>query len=217
MHRLMATRRYDAGMGRIARRSVLAAAVIWSLSVPIAGAQQYEDEVGDLDLVVTVSITVTMSGEGYVGDSVVYVALTSEDGEQVVELGTIPTDDQGRFFGEIVLPDDLEPGTYTIAATGVTGQGATRVLSTSVAVGQDVALVATTTTTSTTTVASSEVTATVRPQRGSGLDPLPEITPSEPDDDSSDRVFLANILAASLIPLGGLWWWLYRVTRRRVV
>ena len=87
MHRLIATRRYDAGMGRIARRSVLAAAVIWSLSVPIAGAQQYEDEVGDLDLAVTVSITVTLSGDGYVGDSVVYVTLISEDGEQVVAAG----------------------------------------------------------------------------------------------------------------------------------
>ena len=150
---------------------------MWSLSVPIAGAQQYEDEVGDLDLAVTVSITVTLSGDGYVGDSVVYVTLTSEDGEQVVELGTIPTDDQGRFFGEIVLPDDLEPGIYTIATTGVTGQGATRVLSTSVAVGHDVALAASTTTTSTTTAAVSEVTVTVRPQRGSGLDPLPEASP----------------------------------------
>ena len=216
MHRLIATRRYDAGMGRIARRSVLAAAVIWSLSVPIAGAQQYEDEVGDLDLAVTVSITVTLSGDGYVGDSVVYVTLISEDGEQVVEIGTIPTDDQGRFFGEIVLSDDLEPGIYTIATTGVTGQGATRVLSTSVAVGHNVALAASTTTTSTTTVAASEVTVTVRPERGSGLDPLPEVPPA-PDDDSSDQTLLVSVLAASLLPLGGLWWWLYRITRNRVV
>lgn len=214
MRRLIAPRRYDAGMGRVARRSLLAAAVIWSLGVPIANAQQYEDEVGDLDLEVTVSITVTLSGEGYVGDSVVYVTLTSDDGEQVVDLGTIPTDDQGRFFGDVTLPEGLEPGTYTIAATGVTSQGATRVLSAPVGVGQEIALAASTTTTSTTATVS-EVTA--RPQRGSGLEPLADSAAPEPDDDSSDRIFLASVLAASLIPLGGLWWWLYRSTKARNV
>jgi len=213
MRRLIATRRYDAGMGQVARRSLLAAAVIWSLGVPVASAQQYEDEVGDLDLEVTVSITVTLSGEGYVGDSVVYVTLTSDDGEQVVELGTIPTDDQGRFFGDVALPEGLEPGTYTIAATGVTSEGATRVLSAPVGVGQEIALTASTTTTST-TAAVSEVTA--RPQRGDGLDPLGDVT-TDPDDNSPDRILLVRVLAASLVPLGGLWWWLYRATKARNV
>ncbi len=212
MHRVTAVHRYDARMVRSVRRGLIAAALISLLAAPAVQAQQqYENETGDLDLEVTVTVTVALSGLGYVADSVVYVTITPIDGGEEIELGTIPTDDQGRFFGEIMLPDGLEPGTYRITATGVTSQGATRVLSVHVEVGQelDVAPAPEVSTTTSTRV----VTATTRAERGDGLDPLQPID-SDPSESPVDRPVLATVLTAGLVALSGVWWLLYRSAKR---
>ena len=179
---------------------------------PLATAQEYASETGELDLDLTVVVTVTISGDGFVGDSVVYITLVA-DGEDEIDLGTLATDDLGRFFGEITLPNGLEASSYTIIATGVTAQGATRVLSTVINVGPEPSLT-TTPPTSSTTSTTSEVTTTSRAERGNGLDPIEaQLDPDVPDD-PFDRVLLVRALTVGLIALGSVWWWLYRVANR---
>ena len=131
-------------MKRLATVSLL---MVWSaaLSVAPALAQEYAQETGDLEL--TKSIVLTISGDGFVGDSVVFLALTLDGTDEVIDLGTLDTDPAGAFSGSITLPSDLAPGTYTISATGVTEDGATRVLSATISIGGEAAPVSTTTTT----------------------------------------------------------------------
>jgi hypothetical protein len=186
------------------------------LVVPAAHAQQYEDESGPLDLQVTVTVTITLSGDGFVRESVVYVTLTSPEADEPIDLGTIPTDDQGRFFGEITLAATLENGEYMISATGVTSQGATRVLSTPIVIGTDeIALVEPDATTTTLTV--SEVTATSSTtEASSGTSDATELaTPESPADDDNpfDRILLVRVLMIGLVALGSVWWWLYRAVK----
>ncbi len=180
---------------------------------PLAAAQEYAGETGELDIDLTVVVTVTISGDGYVGASVVYITLVSDGEEDEIDLGTLATDDQGRFFGEITLPDGLGASSYTIIATGVTTQGATRVLSTTINVGPEPTLTATPPTSSTTSTIS-EATTTSRAERGDGLDPIEaQLDPAAPDD-PFDRILLVRALTVGLVALGGAWWWLYRMAQR---
>jgi methionine-rich copper-binding protein CopC len=200
--------------GAVIRRHILISAALFAavlLLVAPAHAQEYATEYDDLALTTTVTITFELSGEGFVADSVVYVTATA--GEVVLELGTIPTDDQGRFFGIITLPEDLEPGAYLIAATGVTPNGATRVLTSQVGVGVDLSVAPVADEPDTTT--SSSATATTR-VRGSGLDPI-ETTDTtiaaapEPQADRDDPyVLIATALGFSIIGALAAWWWSYR-------
>ena len=180
---------------------------------PLATAQEYASETGELDLDLTVVVTVAISGDGFVGDSVVYITLVSDGEEDEIDLGTMATDDQGRFFGEITLPGDLAAGAYTISATGVTGQGATRVLSTAINVGPEPTLTSTPPTSSTTST-TSEATTTSRAERGDGLDPIEAQLDPEVPEDPFDRVLLVRALTVGLVALGGVWWWLYRMAQR---
>lgn len=136
--------------------------IVWSAisSIALAAAQEYAQETGDLEL--TKSIVLTISGDGFVGDSVVFLALTLDGTDEVIDLGTLDTDPTGAFSGSITLPDDLAPGTYTISATGVTEDGATRVLSATISINGDVTTASTTTTTAaeTTTTTTSPTTTT---------------------------------------------------------
>ena len=181
---------------------------------PLATAQEYASETGELDIDLTVVVTVAISGDGYVGDSVVYITLVSDGEEDEIDLGTLATDDQGRFFGEITLPDGLEASSYTIIATGVTAGGATRVLSTTINVGPEPSLASTTSTSSTTST--TEATTTSRAERGDGLDPIEAQQDPDPNipDDPFDRILLVRALTVGLVALGGVWWWLYRVASR---
>lgn len=180
---------------------------------PLATAQEYASETGELDIDLTVVVTVTISGDGYVGDSVVYITLVSDGAEDEIDLGTLATDDQGRFFGVITLPEGLEASSYTIIATGVTAQGATRVLSTAVNFGPEPTLT-TTPPTSPTTSTTSGTTTTSRAARGDGLDPIEaQLDPAVPDD-PFDRILLVRALTVGLVALGGVWWWLYRMANR---
>ncbi len=180
---------------------------------PLATAQEYASETGELDLDLTVVVTVTISGDGFVADSVVYITLVADGEEVEIDLGTLATDDQGRFFGEITLPNGLEASSYTIIATGVTAQGVTRVLSTVINVGPEPSLT-TTPPTSSTTSTTSEVTTTSRADRGDGLDPIEAQPDPDVPDDPFERVLLVRALTVGLIALGGVWWWIYRVANR---
>ena len=153
-------------MRRLATVSLL---MVWSaaLSVAPASAQEYAQETGDLEL--TKSIVLTISGDGFVGDSVVFLSLTLDGTNEVIDLGTLDTDSTGAFSGSITLPDDLAPGTYTISATGVTEDGATRVLSATVSIGDNVTTASTTTTTVAETTTTTPATTTT-----TETDPLPE-------------------------------------------
>ena len=114
-------------------------------AAPLAFAQEYAQETGDLEL--TRPKVLTLSGDGFVADSVVFLTLTATGTDQVIDLGTLETDSTGAFSGSITVPDDLEPGMYTLSATGVTEDGATRVLSAEASLGGDVTTGSTTTTT----------------------------------------------------------------------
>ena len=114
-------------------------------AAPLAFAQEYAQETGDLEL--TRPKVLTLSGDGFVADSVVFLTLTATGTDQVIDLGTLETDSTGAFSGSITLPDDLEPGIHMISATGVAADGATRVLSVEVSIGGDVTTGSTTTTT----------------------------------------------------------------------
>jgi hypothetical protein len=176
---------------------------------PAASAQEYATETGPLELDVTVTVTLTIAGEGFVANSIVYVT-ASADGVEI-DLGTLPTDDQGRFFGEVSLPQDLDPGSFVIAATGVTAQGATLVLSTPLGVDSEVPALAASDTTSTSS--SSPGSTTPRPPRGDGLDPIETTEAPEelPGGDRTGDLILIAIVGASAIGINGVWWWLYRM------
>ncbi len=135
-------------------RAVVSLLIIGSVCLtvaPVAVAQEYAQETGDLEL--TKNLILTLSGDGFVGDSVVFVTVTANGTDEVIDLGTLEVDSTGAFSGLITLPDDLEPGVHTISATGVTEDGATRVLLVEVSIGGDVTTGSTTPTTTTTLVA----------------------------------------------------------------
>ncbi len=129
-------------------------------AAPLAFAQEYAQETGDLEL--TRPKVLTLSGDGFVADSVVFLTLTATGTDQVIDLGTLETDSTGAFSGSITLPDDLEPGMYTLSATGVTEDGATRVLSAEASLGGDVTTGSTTTTTAAADTTTSATTTTTR-------------------------------------------------------
>ena len=57
---------------------------------PLATAQEYASETGELDLDLTVVVTVTISGDGFVGDSVVYITLVPTAKKSKSTLGRWP-------------------------------------------------------------------------------------------------------------------------------
>jgi len=206
----------DTRMARLRVWSLLAFIIGLMALTPLATAQEYASETGELDIDLTVVVTVNISGDGFVGESVVYITLVSDGEEDEIDLGTLATDDQGRFFGEITLPDGLGASSYTIIATGVTAQGATRVLTTVINVGPEPTLT-TIPPTSSTTSTISEATTTSRAERGDGLDPIEaQLGPggSDDPDDPFDRILLVRALTVGLVALGGVWWWLYRMAQR---
>lgn len=135
-------------MKRLAIVSLLMVGSV-ALSVGPAVAQEYAPETGDLEVEVTKPIILTLSGDGFVGDSIVLITLTANGTGTVIDLGTLDTNPRGAFSGSITLPEGLVAllNGYTISAIGVTEDGATRVLSAEVSVGGEVTAETTTTTT----------------------------------------------------------------------
>jgi hypothetical protein len=195
-------------LAKPARRGIFAlvgvclASVVLALA-PAAGAQNYEQETGDLDL--TLSFVITIAGDGFVPGSVVYVTITPQNEIEGVDLGTIDVGANGAFSGTITLPDDLPEGAYVVATTGVTPDGATRVLSTGLTLGDAITInPIPTTTTSTTLTEPQAAPSTATP--GSTL-ALPRTDTGEP----ADWIGLLLVLAVIVSLIGGVVW-LLRIT-----
>ncbi len=157
-------------MSTMRRFAVVIPLIIGSVCLtvaPVAVAQEYAEETGELGLGRTVVLT--LFGDGFVGDSVVFVTVTANGTDQVIDLGTLEVDSTGAFSGLITLPDDLEPGVHTISATGVTEDGATRVLSVEMSIGGDVTTGSTTTTTAVDTPTTTSLTTTTGEAESDGL------------------------------------------------
>ena len=108
MRRLGKNQRMTPRMQRSAVVSLLSIGSVSLMLAPVAIAQEYAQETGDLGL--TKNVILTLSGDGFVGDSVVFVTATANGTNEVLDLGTLDVDSTGAFFGLITLPDDLEPG-----------------------------------------------------------------------------------------------------------
>jgi 5-hydroxyisourate hydrolase-like protein (transthyretin family) len=61
--------------------------------------------------------TTTVTGEGYTPDSTVTVQLTDADGNPVGDPIVVDTDEDGGFTTPLVVPEDAEPGDYTVVGT----------------------------------------------------------------------------------------------------
>lgn len=96
--------------------------------MPAASGQQYGESHGAL----AVTQSLKVSGDGFTALSAVKVQLANPDNGETIDLATLTSDRAGGLAGSIALPDGLVPGTYRLTATGVTPEGATRVLSASV-------------------------------------------------------------------------------------
>lgn len=99
-----------------------------------AVAQEYGGSTGELAVAgpVIPGGPLEVSGGGFIAGSLVYVTLSAEATGEVVDLGTLETDSSGAFSGTVTLPEGVVPGMYTLSATGVTADGATRVVSANV-------------------------------------------------------------------------------------
>jgi hypothetical protein len=113
---------------RVRTLAVLAAeaiAVVILGSISVAVAQEYGESRGAL----TVRQFLEVSGDGFSANSAVKMQLTNPSTGETINLGSLTSDGVGRLTGSIILPEDLAAGTYTLAAIGVTADGATRILS----------------------------------------------------------------------------------------
>jgi hypothetical protein len=111
---------------------LLVAGLIALGSAGAASAQEYSGQSDRLSTSRSASPggSLDVSGSGFKADTVVNLALANRSTGEALDLGTLAADAAGVVTGSISLPDGLDPGTYTVTATGVTGDGATRVLST---------------------------------------------------------------------------------------
>lgn len=119
-----------AGQRRVRAVVLLGALIAWSFAAfaPVAMAQEYGGS--SEGLVVDVADgTLEVSGDGFMPNSAVRVALTSQDTGQTIDLGVLSSDASGAVAGQFSLPDDLPPGRFTLSVTGMAADGSTRVLS----------------------------------------------------------------------------------------
>ena len=103
-----------------------------SLAAPEAAAQQYAESQGALDEVPTSAekgSAVPLRGDGFAPNSTVEVLLIVNASGEALGPGIAAVDDQGILATALALPETLEPGTYTIRASGIAVDGGSRVLS----------------------------------------------------------------------------------------
>jgi len=118
----MGHRQHHTALG-VAAMALLALAVL--AVMPGAVAQQYGESQGTL----AVSHLMEVSGDGFSPGSTVKMGLRRDGTDETTDLGSLACDGAGRLAGAIALPEGLPGGRYTLTATGVTLDGATRVLS----------------------------------------------------------------------------------------
>lgn len=102
----------------------------------VAVAQEYGGSTGQLRVagLAVPRGSLEVSGEGFMADSVVRLMLTDKATGVTIDLGVLESDASGVLAASVALPAGLEPGAFALSATGVTTDGATRVLSADVQV-----------------------------------------------------------------------------------
>ena len=200
-------------MSQHVRVSIGLVAVLLLVAVPVAQAQEYGESVGDLVLESpgphNPGDAPSFSGEGFLPGSDVSMTLLANADGAITDMGVVTADAAGAIVGAFVVPLDASDGTYTVSATGVAADGATRILSARIVVvaTQEVPEV-----TTTTEAEISEVTETsaVTTTTEAAVE-IPEALPFEGDDDGGSNVGLILAVGALLLLLvGGFLWWRYR-------
>ena len=97
------------------------------MGAAVAQGEEYPPSTGELEA--SLASHLDVSGGGFAGGSAVTLSLVDQATGEVHDLGPLMSDDSGALSGTVTLPADLPSGVYTIAATGVTGDGTQRVLS----------------------------------------------------------------------------------------
>ncbi len=203
-------------MRRHLRVTLLLAMMGVLLTGAAASAQPYGASLGDLLSPVGAYApgdTVSVTGDGFLADSAVEITLLANVDGSVFELGSATASASGAVDATAVLPMELEAGSYTVSATGVTEDGATRVLSSEIdIVAEEPA------TTTTTTVATAETTAapSTTTTEAALESEAPEALPFPEDDadgGSSTGLFVGGG-ALILLAVGGFTWWRYRAATR---
>jgi hypothetical protein len=97
------------------------------MSAAVARGGEYPPSTGDLET--SIAAHVELSGAGFAGGSAVILSLVDQVTGEVHDLGSLMTDESGSISGTVTVPAELPPGVYTMAATGVTGDGTQLVLS----------------------------------------------------------------------------------------
>jgi hypothetical protein len=73
---------------------------------------------------------ITVSGDGFAPGAGITITFESAP----VTIGNAQADSSGRFTAQVRIPDDAEPGTHTIRATGTGADGGTRTITAQVTV-----------------------------------------------------------------------------------
>ncbi|MEA3502571.1 MAG: hypothetical protein U9R47_07335, partial [Actinomycetota bacterium] len=119
-------------------RLIFLVSLVWAVVAPsIAMAQEYGPSLGDLRDVPTIVRAgewVALRGTGFAASSDVEISLMANDLGDTAVLGGVVVDDEGTLETSVPLSDDVEPGAYTISASGDTVDGGVRVLSTALQV-----------------------------------------------------------------------------------
>lgn len=181
------------------RVKILALAVgLLVVLAPAALAQEYGPANGDLGVPAGnygAGDAIELSGQGFLPDSEVLLALSANATGDSFDLGTAATDSAGALSTSVSIPAGLAPGEYTVSAVGVTPDGATLTLAGAVNVAAPDAPDVTPT-----TVADAEI---------------PEALPFEGGDDgSSNTGTLVGVGVLALLLVGGFAYWRYRATTR---
>ena len=204
-------------MSQKARVSMLLVTVFLFLAAPMAQAQEYGESLGDLTLPgpgpYAPGDFVSFSGDGFLPGSDVYLTLLATTDGAISDVGIAPADSAGRIDGSFVVPLGAGDGMYTVSATGVTADGATRVLSGAIEVASpDDEPEATTTTEADVAEATETSAATTTTQADVEI---PEALPFEGDDDGGSNTGLVVVIGLLvLLAVGGLLWWRYQTSTR---
>lgn len=102
-----------------------------TLTSPEAAAQEYGELQGVFEEVpasAEAGGSFPLRGAGFAPNSTIEVLLVQNASGQEVGPGTATADDSGTLATGVALPPDLEPGPYTLTASGIAVDGGSRVL-----------------------------------------------------------------------------------------
>ena len=99
--------------------SLLLLTLVLGLTVPAAA--QYPPTSGDLQVSATVvspGQSIAVSGSGFCPSTAVSVTLTRSPSGTPQPVGTFTTDASGKFSGNVTIPADAAPGSFSLKASG---------------------------------------------------------------------------------------------------